>query len=207
MTSAAVPAPHPPLILASSSPARGRLLLRLGIDFLQDDPRLDEEPWKALGLQPRELVAQLAQAKAEAICEHHPGALVLGADQVVSFEGDILGKPGSATAAIEQLQRLQGTSHELITGLALVDGRTGTCRTEVMTHQVRLRTLGQAAIERYVQKDQPEGCAGSYKVESLGITLFESVEGPDYTGIIGLPLTAVTRLLVEAGIDPLGGGA
>jgi len=179
------------------------LLLRLGLDFLQEDPELDEDPWKQRGLSPTELVRQLAQAKAEAVLAHHPGSLVLGADQVVSFDGDILGKPGSRPNAVKQLKRLQGRTHELVTGLALVDGRDGSCRSEVMTHTVTLRALGAQAIERYVEQDRPEHCAGSYKVESLGITLFERLEGTDYTGIIGLPLTAVTRLLVQAGLDPL----
>ncbi|HCP47266.1 MAG TPA: septum formation protein Maf, partial [Deltaproteobacteria bacterium] len=164
---------RPPLILASTSPFRGELLLRLGLKFEQDDPQLDEEPWKAQGLSPEALVSQLAQAKAAAVATQHPDALVLGADQVVSFEGDVLGKPGSFEAAVEQLRRLQGRTHELVTGVALLDGRDGTCRTEVMTHQVTVRSLDSEAIERYVERDSPEQCAGSYKVESLGITLFE----------------------------------
>ena len=191
------------LVLASTSVWRGELLARLGLPFDQDDPLLDETPWMERGLPARELTVQLARAKAAAVAARRPGDLVLGADQVVSIDGVILGKPGSRERAIEQLELLSGRTHELVTGLALHDTRTGRVRTALDVHEVTLRPLGRSSIVRYVDREDVTGCAGAYKVEGLGITLFEAVRGDDYTAVIGLPLTRVTGLLAEVGMDPL----
>lgn len=192
------------LVLASTSPWRGELLAQLQVPFEQVDPQLDEEPWKRRGLSARQLVVELARAKAAAVLAQHPDALALGADQVVCVDGRILGKPGTPERAIEQLELLAGRTHELIGGLALHDGRTGSVRTALDVHEVRLRPLDRAAIERYVSAEDVTGCAGSYRIEGLGVSLFETITGSDYTGVIGLPLMTVTRLLVQAGLDPLG---
>ena len=192
------------LVLASTSPWRAELLGRLGLPFVQADPELDEGPWKEQGLPAQELVTQLARAKAAALAGRHPGSLILGADQVVDLDGMILGKPGTTRAAVLQLKQLAGRSHQLITGLALLDSDTGEFRVEVDVHQMTLRPLSLSQIESYVRRDGPEQCAGSYRLVRLGLSLFESVEGQDYSAIIGLPLIAVTRLLSEAGHDPLG---
>lgn len=192
------------LVLASTSVWRGKLLARLGLPFVQEDPLLDEAPWMARGLPARELTVELARAKAAAVAARRPGDLVLGADQVVSLDGRILGKPGSRARAIEQLEALAGRTHELATGLVLHDGRTGRIRTALDVHRVSLRDLDRSSIVRYVDREDVTGCAGAYKVEGLGIALFQAVRGDDYTAVIGLPLTRVVELLSEVGMDPLG---
>jgi septum formation protein len=191
------------LVLASTSVWRGELLARLGLAFDQDDPELDETPWMERGLPARELTVALARAKAAAVAARRPGDLVLGADQVVSVAGRILGKPGSRERAIEQLELLSGRTHELVTGLALHDAGTGEVQTAVDVHEVTLRSLPRSSIVRYVDREEVTGCAGAYKVEGLGIALFRAVRGDDYTAVIGLPLTRVTELLAAAGMDPL----
>lgn len=190
------------LLLASTSPWRGELLERLGLPFEQVDPDLDEEPWKGRGLSVEDLVTQLAVAKASALADRAPDAFILGADQVAELDGDVLGKPGTAGRAVEQLSRLAGRTHRLVTGLALLCP-DGSVRTALDVHEVTLRALTRPQIEHYVQRDQPLACAGSYKLESLGIALLQRCRGDDYTAVIGLPLTQVVRLLAESGWDPL----
>ncbi len=190
------------LLLASTSPWRGELLERLGLPFEQLDPELDEAPWKLRGLAVEDLVTQLAVAKAEALAPRAPDAFILGADQVAALDGAILGKPGTVERAIDQLTRLAGRTHRLVTGLAL-RCPDGTVHTAVDVHEVTLRPLTRPQIEHYVATDEPLACAGSYKMEALGIALFERCRGDDYTAVIGLPLTQVVRLLSEAGWDPL----
>jgi MAF protein len=191
------------LVLASTSPFRGELLGRLGIPFIQADPGIDEDPWKARGLPPERLVLALARAKAEALAAEHPRALILGADQAVDLDGEALGKPGSHDAAVEQLLRLQGRSHRLLTGVALHDAAARRTDVALDEHAVTLRPLRRPQVEGYVCREDVRACAGAYRVEGLGIALFESVLGRDWTGIVGLPLLLVTRMLAEAGLDPL----
>ncbi|MCP4868488.1 MAG: septum formation protein Maf [Proteobacteria bacterium] len=191
------------LVLASTSPWRGELLARLGLPFEQLDSGLDEEPWKHRGLEARDLTLQLAEAKARAL-GITGDALVLGADQVVCVGDSILGKPGTPERAAEQLRLQSGGTPELITGLALLDCATGTVRTELDVSVLRFRVLTEGQIQRYVASEDVTGCAGSFRLEGLGISLFESISGRDYTGIIGLPLMAVTRMLADADLDPLG---
>jgi len=192
-----------PLVLASTSPWRAELLARRGLPFDAGDPRLDESPWMERGLPARELVLRLAEAKARA-ASTAPDALVLGADQVICVGDVVLGKPGTREAAVRQL-RLQTEGHpELLTGLALLDTHTGQVRTELDVSLLTFRSLTDAQLEAYVATEDVTGCAGSFRLEGLGISLFERISGRDYTGIIGLPLMAVTRLLAAAGLDPLG---
>jgi len=192
------------LVLASTSAWRAELLARLGLPFDQEDPELDETPWMRSDLPAEQLTRQLALEKASVVAARRPGDLVLGADQVVNIDGRILGKPGTRERAIEQLMLLRGRTHELVTGLALVGGRDQLARTDLDVHRVTLRDLSRSAIVRYVDREDVTGCAGAYKVEGLGISLFRSVSGDDYTAVIGLPLTRVVELLALAGMDPLG---
>jgi len=192
-----------PLVLASTSPWRGELLARLGLPFVQADPGVDEAPHKALGLSPDALVVRLAVVKAEALADAYPDALILGGDQVACLDDDILGKPGSVDAAVAQLLRLQGRTHELLTGVALHDAAAGTTTTALDRHSMTMRALSESQARRYVETDDPIHCAGSYKVEALGIALFDRVRGDDWTAIVGLPLTAVGRLMRDLGVDPL----
>ena len=190
------------LVLASSATWRGELLAQLQIPFEQADPGLDESPWMVRDLEPEELVSQLALAKAQSLRSRFPGALLLGADQVAVSGDDILGKPGSSELAVQQLLQLAGSTHRLVTGLALWDNREQRGFTTVITRTLRMRALTRSQAEEYVRRDSPQGCAGSYRIESLGIALFEHIDG-DSSGVVGLPLMAVSRLLREAGLDPL----
>jgi MAF protein len=192
------------LVLASTSPWRGDLMRRLGLPFEQMDPDLDEAPHHAEGMAPRVLVMKLAEAKARALASKMPDALILGADQVVCIDGDVLGKPGSPERAFDQLRRLAGRTHELITGTALLDARTGSVHGRVCVHRMTMRRLSDEALRDYIRRDDPVACAGSYKVESLGVALFETMIGDDWTSIVGLPLTVVVGLLDAAGVRVLG---
>ena len=190
---------HPPrLILASTSRYRRALLERLGVPFEVIAPTVDEA-WikaesQAQGLTPMQLACALAGMKAESVWEHHRDAVVIGSDQVCSLGSRILSKPGSRERAIEQLRLLAGQTHELHTGISILgpDGRPGdTCVTDRLT----MLALDDAAIARYVDRDQPFDCAGSYKLEAAGIGLFTRVETEDSTSVTGLPLLLVAAIL------------
>jgi len=193
----------PPLVLASTSRWRGELLQRLQLPFTQVDPGVDEDPFKAKGLPPRELVTELAIAKARAVASAAPDALIIGGDQVAFLDGEVLGKPGTPERARAQLAKMAGRTHELITGTALLDGRTGAVHTALEVHRMTMRPLTAAQIAAYVARESPLDAAGSYYIESLGIALFERVQGEDFTAIVGLPLSQVVGLLAAAGVDVL----
>lgn len=187
-----------PLVLASTSPFRRRLLEQAGILFEAVAPPYEEE--HDLGLEPMELVVELARRKARSLQDRFPDRLVLAADQAPVCEGAILLKPGSRAGAHKQLQRLQGKAHRLLTGVALLDTASGRCETAASEHRMVMRPLDAAAIDRYLDRDEPYGCAGSYRVEARGVLLFEAMEGDDHTGIIGLPLSRVVTLLQRFGV-------
>ncbi len=189
--------PRPPLILASTSPFRRELLQRLGIDFSTAAPDIDESAHP--GEKPSELVRRLSEAKARAIGASRQG-LIIGSDQVASTGDDILGKPGSHEKAVEQLKYLSGKSVCFYTGLCLLNTETDTARVEVAPYTVLFRRLDDSQIENYLRADEPYNCAGSFKSEGLGITLFERMEGDDPSALIGLPLIQLTTMLREAGI-------
>lgn len=190
---------HPPIVLASTSRYRRELLERLRLPFRCLAPMVDEDTFKQADSDPASVAAALAIAKAESVTRMTPDAIVIGSDQVVDFNGRILGKPGSAFRAIEQLARLSGREHRLITAVAICySGRTWLHLDET---RLNMRTLSPAAIARYVDLDQPLDCAGSYRIESLGISLFDAIDTHDFTAIIGLPLMTVTDLLMQIGIE------
>ena len=188
---------RPPLILASTSPFRRELLQRLGIDFSTAAPDIDESAHP--GEKPSELVRRLSEAKARAIGASRQG-LIIGSDQVATTGDDILGKPGSHEKAVKQLQYLSGKSVCFYTGLCLLNTETDTARVEVVPYSVHFRRLDDSQIENYLRADEPYNCAGSFKSEGLGITLFERMEGDDPSALIGLPLIKLTTMLREAGI-------
>lgn len=191
------PAPAPPrLLLASGSRYRAELLRRLGLSFTQQVPEIDETP--AAAESPEALALRLAVQKAAAVAGRFPGAWVLGSDQVADCEGRRLGKPGDHRRAVEQLSWLSGRDARFTTAVCLIAG-DGQPRTALDVTIARLRRLGDDEIDRYLRQDRPYDCAGSFKVEALGITLFDAVESQDPTALIGLPLIAVRRLLAEAG--------
>ena len=188
----------PALILASTSRYRGELLARLAVPFVAAAPDCDEDAYKSRGFSPQELAETLALVKAESLRAAHPDAAILGGDQLAEIDGDILGKPGSEAAACAQLARLAGRTHTLITAVALVRGERILRHTDVT--RLTMRPLSAAQIARYVAADAPLDCAGSYKLECLGIALFSRIESADHTAIVGLPLLALTGMLGEIGI-------
>lgn len=176
----------PRLLLASTSRYRRALLERLGLEFEQEAPGVDEDRVKAVVDDPRELAQRLARDKAAAVAERCPDAVVIGSDQVGALGDERLDQPGSAERAAAQLARLSGRTHELITAVCVRRGDAEWCHTDVA--RLTARSLSSAEIERYVALDDPLDCAGSYKLERAGIALFERVECADHSAITGLPL-------------------
>lgn len=193
--------PLPPLILASTSTYRAQLLGRLGLPFTAVPPKVDET--RLPGERPGLLCYRLAEAKARAVAGHHPAALIIGSDQVAVLGDRILTKPGSHVQAVEQLSTLSGHRVTFLTGLCLLNARSGRTQVDVVPYSVVFRELSPAAIDAYLRRDQPYRCAGSFKSEGLGIALFERMEGDDPTALIGLPLIRLVDMLAEEGVAPL----
>lgn len=185
------------LVLASGSAPRRDLLARLGLPFSIDPADIDERPRP--GERPADLVERLSIGKARAVAARRPGALVIGSDQAAVFGGVALGKPGTAARAREQLARFSDREVTFLTGVCVHDASTGNERYRLDTTRVRFRPLRREEIARYVAKDAPLQCAGAFKVESLGPSLFESVRSEDPTALQGLPLIQLSKLLREAG--------
>lgn len=183
------------LILASTSRYRAELLARLGIPFSCAAPEVDESP--LAGEAPATLAQRLAEAKACAVIAQHPGHWVIGSDQVAELDGRPLGKPGSGEAAVAQLEAMSGKSVRFHTAICVSNGEDQLHALDLTTVQFRL--LEKAEIERYVAAEQPLDCAGSFKCEGLGITLFEAIHNQDPTALIGLPLIQLAGLLRKAG--------
>jgi septum formation protein len=193
--------PQPPrsLLLASTSVYRRQLLERLGLPFRWRAPACDEAALASArtGLQPRELAAELAWAKASSLLGLEPDVTIIGCDQLVSFGNQIFGKPLTARRAAEQLELMSGQTHELVTALVVIDGSRIMRHTDITT--LSMRSLTHDAIDRYIAADSPLDCAGSYKLESAGIALFDRIETADHTAITGLPLIALVSILRDLG--------
>jgi septum formation protein len=187
------------LILASTSPYRRALIERLGVPFRCMAPPIDEAALKESmpGATPRQLAEHLASAKAASVAAIEPGAVVIGGDQVVSFEGSTLGKPGTAERARAQLRAMAGRPHELITAIHVIHRGQSFAHTDVTTLLFRPLTLEE--IDRYVEADRPLDCSGSYKLEARGISLFERIDSADHSAIVGVPLIALTSILRSIG--------
>jgi septum formation protein len=190
-----------PLVLASISPYRRALMAQLGLPFSAVAPRYQEE--HGLDVPTAELVQHLALRKAQSLRQDHPQAIIVAADQVAEIDGTRLFKPGTVERAVEQLLRLAGRTHRLITGLAVLDAASGRVEQALDVQHMTLRPLSPEQAEAYVAAERPLDCAGAYRIEGRGIALFESIRTEDYTGIIGLPLIQLTTLLGRFGIDPL----
>ncbi|MGL5284402.1 MAG: Maf family protein [Plesiomonas shigelloides] len=192
---------QPKLILASTSPFRKQLLEKLGIQFQCANPDIDETA------QPDEsaeqLVVRLAQEKARAVATLYPEHLIIGSDQVCVLNGHITGKPLTVERAEEQLSLASGQCITFYTGLCLYDSRNGQYQSHCEPFHVHFRSLSAAEIHAYVAKEQPLWCAGSFKCEGLGITLFERLEGDDHNALIGLPLIRLNQMLIQQGCNPL----
>ncbi|WP_291524170.1 nucleoside triphosphate pyrophosphatase [Acidithiobacillus sp.] len=185
----------PELILASTSPYRQELLQRLQLSFRVEASAVDETPLP--GEAPEALVCRLAEAKAQAVARRNPQAAVIGADQMAVCGTRILGKPGNAERAVEQLEWMQGQTVEFLNGIAIV-AASGT-EILLVPYRIVLRPLTRMEIERYVERDQPLDCAGSFRSEGLGISLVERMEGEDPHALMGLPLIALCRALRKLG--------
>ncbi len=185
------------LVLASTSTYRRVLLERLGLPFEVARPEVDETPRP--GESPQALAERLALAKAEAVlADASDETWVIGSDQVAELDGQPLGKPGSHAGAVAQLQSMSGHEVRFLTALCLA-GHDGRRLQALDITRVRFRALSNDEIERYVARERPLDCAGSFKAEGLGIALFDEIDNRDPTALIGLPLIATARLLREAG--------
>ena len=187
------------LILASTSRYRKELLERLCIPFSVHKPEVDETPFA--GETPAQLCERLAILKAETIAEQFPNALVIGSDQAVDLDGQILGKPGNYERAMKQLKMMSGKTVTFQTAIAVVHMTNDFAQTRRIEVKVQFRTLIEAEIDRYLRTEEPYDCAGSAKSEGLGITLLEAIHNPDPTALIGLPLIATASLLRATGLQ------
>lgn len=182
------------IVLASTSPYRKQLLHRLGLPFVTASPLFFEELDQAVA--PELLVKHLAFHKAESLRKHFPDALIVGADQVfVDSRRRILGKPGTPERAEEQLRAMAEKSHTFYTGVAVLDAATGDWAADFETFTVTLRALSEEQIRTYIARENPVDCAGSFKIEGLGIALMQELQGRDFTALIGLPLIKLIALL------------
>lgn len=189
---------QPRLILASTSTYRRALLARLGLAFESVSPGVDEAP--QAGEAPLDLACRLARLKAESVAAGSPGAVVIGSDQVALLGDHVLGKPGTVERCIAQLRQSSGCEVIFLTAVHVANGRSGAHESHVDRTLVRFRDLDQREIERYVAAESPLDCAGGFKAEALGISLFERIESEDPTGLTGLPLIWLCGALRRAGI-------
>lgn len=194
--------PSRPLLLASSSPYRRELLERLGLPFETASPDIDETPLPTD--TPESLALRLAKSKAHALAERFPNHWIIGSDQVACLpDGNLLAKPGNHQQAIDQLQRSSGQSVRFLTGLALLSPGEQRLQSHCEHFAVHFRTLTTEEIDAYLRREQPYDCAGSFRMEGLGITLFEAMEGRDPNSLIGLPLIALIDMMRNWGLNPL----
>ncbi len=187
------------LILASSSVFRRQLLDRLKLDYEVHAPDIDES------ILPQEnaeqYVRRLAEAKATAIAAQAPDAVVIGSDQCALLDGEILGKPGTHERALAQLTRAQGKTVVFQTGICVLQLSCGFCAVDAIPYEVDFRRLHPTQLEHYLHTERPYDCAGSFKAEAYGITLFERMRGDDPTALIGLPLIRLVKMLEQAGVE------
>ncbi len=190
-----------PLVLGSTSPFRRELLGRLGLPFEVAAPQVDEARYPGEG--PEVLVRRLAEAKARAAALNFPEALVIGSDQVALIDGEVLGKPGDFRRAFDQLRAASGRRVSFFTGLCLFNAAEQRAQVDLVPFEVEFLELTDRQIEGYLRKEEPYQCAGAFKSEGLGTTLFRRLLGDDPTALIGLPLIRLTAMLRAEGVEPL----
>lgn len=188
----------PSIILASGSRYRRELLARLGLPFRVELPGVEEFP--AAGEAPQALARRLALEKAQAVANRLSAGLVIGSDQVADCDGVILGKPGTADRARQQLQAASGRTVTFWTAVALINAATGRTQATVIRCDVEFRILTDEEIARYVTIEAPLDCAGSFRAEGLGIVLFRRLLTDDPTSLVGLPLIALCAMLRAEGV-------
>ena len=190
------------IVLASGSPYRRQLLQKLGIDFIWAAPAIDESPKN--GETPTNLAKRLAEQKAIKLATTYPEHLIIGSDQIASFNGQIIGKPYTYEAAYRDLRNFSGNEVSFITGICLLNSKTGKAQVANEIYFVKFRQLTNSQIENYLKREQPYDCAGSFKAEGLGICLFENMKGNDPNTLIGLPLISLINMLANENVHPLG---
>jgi septum formation protein len=190
-----------PLILASSSPYRRETLAKLHLDFTSHSPDIDESMRE--NESPTLLVERLALEKAQAVSTECNNALIIGSDQIAILDNLVMTKPHTHENAIKQLRASSGKKVTFLTSLCLLNSQTGKHQLTVAPYSVEFLELSDAQIEYYLQKEQPYNCAGSFKSEGFGITLFKRFEGDDPNSLIGLPLIALVNMLRNEGVEPL----
>jgi MAF protein len=188
-----------PLLLASSSAYRRELLARLRLPFTCASPEIDES--RRDGETAEALVLRLAEQKARALAGEHPHHLIIGSDQVAVLGEQILGKPHDFERAHRQLSNASGARVTFLTGLALLNTTSGQCQVDCVPFTVHFRELTSERITRYLHAEQPYDCAGSFKAEGLGVSLFRATEGSDATSLVGLPLIRLVDMLLREGVD------
>ena len=181
------------LVLASSSPFRKALLDKLNLQFTTDSPDIDETPLANESIE--NMVKRLSESKARALAAQHPDSLIIGSDQSAALNGDVLHKPGNYEVAFKQLKAASGQTITFYTGLCLHNSKTGQSETICEPFIVTFRDLSDSEIENYLNAEEPYNCAGSFKSEALGISLFKSMRGDDPNTLIGLPLIQLCRML------------
>jgi septum formation protein len=201
MSEASAPAPDRPLVLGSSSPYRRELLSRLHLQFQTASPAVDETGLP--GESPLGMARRLALAKARAVAQQFPQAVVIGSDQVADLGGAALGKPGSHERAVAQLRQMSGQVVIFQTAVAVVCAATGFEQLDVAPVRVTFRRLTDAEIESYLRTEQPYDCAGSARSEGLGIALLDAIESDDPSALVGLPLIRTCRMIRAAGVKVL----
>lgn len=190
--------PQPPLVLGSSSPYRRDALARLGLAFTVCSPAIDEAA-KA-GERPAGTALRLAREKAGAVATRHPHALIIGSDQIAHCDDVVFGKPLTHENAVRQLRAMSAREVNFETAVCLLNAATGAVQVANVPTSIRFRSLDDALIESYLARDKPYQCAGSAKIESLGIALIESMRSDDPTAIVGLPLIALCGMLAREGL-------
>ncbi len=190
------------LILGSTSPYRRELMERLHTPFTTAAPDIDET--RLVDESAYAMVARLSLQKAQAVAVQFPDALIIGSDQCAVLHDRVIGKPHTHEKAMQQLRNASGETVVFLTGLCLLDSHTGNYQLDVVPFQVDFRQLSDAEIDNYLRKDQPYNCAGSFRSESLGITLFKRLYGDDPTALMGLPLIRLSEMLRQAGVELLG---
>ncbi len=189
------------LVLGSTSPYRRELMQRLQYPFETAAPDIDET--RKAHESPQAMVSRLSLEKAQAVAVNYTDALIIGSDQCAVLGQDVIGKPGTHEKAVQQLCNASGKTVNFLTGLCLLDTATGRYQLDVIPFEVSFRVLTVAEIQRYLEKDQPYNCAGSFRSESLGITLFKRMRGDDPTALMGLPLIRLSAMLRQVGVDLL----